>query len=60
MKSSSIYNADVSGKVIPHPYFTSSLQLPDGVLATNYSYQVTALGTNPITYSLGSGALPRD
>src|SRR5207302_676150 len=41
------------------PYFTSPSQLPDAVLATAYSQQLSAtLGTAPLTYSLGTSALP--
>jgi hypothetical protein len=54
-----IYNADVAGKNVANPYFTSPSRLPDAVLGASYSEPLTTiLGTAPISFSLSAGALP--
>ena len=54
-----IFNADFLGKNFLQPYFTSSSQLPDGVLGTNYARQLTTiLGVPPVLFSLSEGRLP--
>ena len=54
-----IYNADVVGKNVKQPYFTSSAQLPNVALGANYVQQVTTiLGTVPVGFSLSTGMLP--
>ncbi len=41
------------------PYFTSPSQLPEAALGNSYSQQLVAtLGAAPLTYSLGTSALP--
>jgi hypothetical protein len=53
-----IYNADIGGKNFSQPYFTSSAQLPDGVLGSNYTQQMVAiLGIGPLSFSLFAGVL---
>lgn len=53
------YNADIAGKDIARPYFTSPSPLPDAAPGANFSFQLTtALGTAPITFSVSAGALP--
>jgi hypothetical protein len=54
-----IYRADTASKPTADPIFTSPARLPDGIVATSYNYPVTAaLGTDPRSFSLASGALP--
>jgi hypothetical protein len=55
-----IYNADIAGKNVTAPYFTTDSPLP-AVYAnrTGYSQQLTTvLGTAPVTFALSDGALP--
>lgn len=55
----SIYNADVLGKNVTSPYFTSASPLPSGTVGSMYSQQLaTILGTAPVSFSLSAGALP--
>jgi hypothetical protein len=55
-----IYNADFLGKDFSQPYFTSPLQLPDGVLGAPYSQQLTTiLGTPPVRFSVMEWLLPQ-
>jgi hypothetical protein len=54
-----IYNADVAGKDVTRPYFTSPSQLPDGVSGTGYTQQLTTiLGRTPVNFTLAAGSLP--
>jgi hypothetical protein len=54
-----IYRADTASKPTADPIFTSPARLPDGIVATSYNYPVTAaLGMDPRSFSLASGALP--
>jgi hypothetical protein len=55
-----IYNADIAGKNVTAPYFTTDSPLP-AVYTTGagYSQQLTTvLGTAPVTFALSDGALP--
>ncbi len=54
-----IYHADVVGKNVTQPYFTSSSQLPNVALGASYTQQLTTiLGRGPISFSLAAGMLP--
>jgi hypothetical protein len=53
-----IYNADIAGKNVTAPYFTTSSPLL-AVKGTGYTQQLTTvLGTAPVTFALSAGALP--
>jgi hypothetical protein len=55
----SIYNADLLGKNLSQPYFTSPSQLPDGSIGADYTQQLTTiLGTPPVVFSLSEGLVP--
>jgi Concanavalin A-like lectin/glucanases superfamily/Divergent InlB B-repeat domain/Putative Ig domain/Immunoglobulin I-set domain len=65
-----IYNADVAGKNVTAPYFTSTTSPPFGPATgfsspgsfprmTSYNQQLTTvLGNAPVTFALSAGALP--
>jgi hypothetical protein len=54
-----IYNADFVGKNYFQPYFTSPSPLPEVVIRSAYTHQLTTtLGTAPVSFSLSAGALP--
>ncbi|MBR0035781.1 MAG: putative Ig domain-containing protein, partial [Synergistaceae bacterium] len=40
------------------PRITASSPLPDGTASTAYSYQLTASGTSPLTWTISGGSLP--
>jgi Concanavalin A-like lectin/glucanases superfamily/IPT/TIG domain/Divergent InlB B-repeat domain/Putative Ig domain len=55
-----IYNADIAGKDVTAPYFTTNSPLPAAAVNdTGYTQQLTTvLGTAPVTFALSAGALP--
>ena len=55
-----IYNADLAGKNVTAPYFTTSSPLPAAATTgTGYTQQLTTvLGTAPVSFTLSAGALP--
>lgn len=54
-----IYFAGPSGKASTGPYLNSLSSLPDGVIQSGYTQALTALSsTGPVTFGLGTGALP--
>jgi hypothetical protein len=54
-----IYNADVIGKDVTRPYFTSPSRLPNKVVGASYSQPLTTvLGSGPVVFSLSVGVLP--
>jgi Concanavalin A-like lectin/glucanases superfamily/Putative Ig domain len=55
-----VYNADIVGKNVAAPYFTTDSPLPAAfTTGAGYSQQLTTvLGTAPVTFALSAGALP--
>ena len=55
-----IYNADLAGKNVAAPYFTTDSPLPAATTnGTGYNQQLTTiLGTAPVSLTLSDGALP--
>jgi hypothetical protein len=56
-----IYNADLAGKDLTQPYFTSPSRLLDVAVGAVFTQQITTiLGMSPVIFSLSAGALPPD
>ena len=55
-----IYNADIAGKNVAAPYFTTDSPLPPAATnGTGYTQQLaTVLGTAPVSFTVSAGALP--
>ena len=55
-----IYNADVLGKNVTSPFFTTASPLPNGFGPMSvYSQQLASvLGKPPVSFALSAGALP--
>ena len=55
-----IYNADIAGKNVTAPYFTTDSPLPPAATTgTGYTQQLaTVLGTAPVSFAVSAGALP--